>query len=107
MKDKSFAAKWWLIIVLLLAFWSRIYRIDHQSFWNDEGNSASLSSRSVALIIEGTASDVHPPLYYLILRAWWPLAGRSDFTLRMVSAVAGLIQVRLSPSADSGCQVKG
>ncbi|MFK7803794.1 MAG: glycosyltransferase family 39 protein, partial [Anaerolineae bacterium] len=90
---KTIDAKWWLIAVLLLAFGARVYRIDHQSFWNDEGNSASLSSRSVSLIIEGTASDVHPPLYYLVLRAWWPLAGQTDFSLRMISAVAGLIQV--------------
>lgn len=92
-KAKNVATKWWLIVVLLLAFGARVYRIDNQSFWNDEGNSASLSSRSVALILEGTASDVHPPLYYLLLRGWWPLAGQSDLALRLISAVAGVIQV--------------
>lgn len=95
-KAKASGATWWLIAVLLLAFAARVYRIDHQSFWNDEGNSASLSSRSVPLILEGTASDVHPPLYYLILRAWWPLAGQNDFSLRIMSAVSGLIQVAAS-----------
>ena len=87
---------WFLLgclVVLLIGFGARVYRLDHQSFWNDEGNSASLSSRSVQLIIEGTASDVHPPLYYLALRAWWPLAGQTDFSLRYLSVAAGLVQV--------------
>ncbi|MEM8861575.1 MAG: glycosyltransferase family 39 protein, partial [Chloroflexota bacterium] len=87
------AYRWGLVIVLLIAFGARVYRLDQQSFWNDEGNSASLSGRSAQLIIEGTASDVHPPLYYLILRGWWPLAGQTDFSLRYISVVAGVLQV--------------
>ena len=64
-----------LILLLLLATGLRFHNIDAQSFWNDEGNSARLSERSVRLIIEGTASDVHPPLYYLILRGYRELVG--------------------------------
>jgi predicted membrane-bound mannosyltransferase len=52
-----------VILVLLLATGLRFYGLDAQSFWNDEGNSARLSERSIPLIIEGTASDIHPPLY--------------------------------------------
>lgn len=84
---------WSLVLVLLIAFGARVYQLDHQSFWNDEGNSVSLSSRSIQLIIEGTASDVHPPLYYLVLRGWWPLVGQSDFALRYISVTAGVLQV--------------
>ncbi len=84
-----------LIVILLLATGLRFYRIDAQSFWNDEGNSARLSERSVELIIEGTASDVHPPLYYLILRGWRELVGDSEFGLRSFSAFSGVILVAL------------
>ncbi|MEM7801014.1 MAG: hypothetical protein AAF633_17605, partial [Chloroflexota bacterium] len=83
----------YLLIVLLLATGFRIYRIDHQSFWNDEGNSARLSERSVPLIIEGTASDVHPPAYYLLLRGARELIGESEFALRSLSAFAGILTV--------------
>lgn len=79
-----------LLLTLLLAAALRFYRLDAQSFWNDEGNSARLSERPVALIIEGTASDIHPPLYYLILRGWRDLVGETEFGLRSFSAFIGV-----------------
>ncbi|MCA9986257.1 MAG: glycosyltransferase family 39 protein [Anaerolineales bacterium] len=77
-------------MILLLAAGLRFYHLDSQSFWNDEGNSARLSERSVRLIIEGTASDIHPPLYYLLLRGWRELVGASEFGLRAFSAFLGV-----------------
>ncbi len=79
-----------LVVILLLAAVLRFHRIEEQSFWNDEGNSARLSERSLKLIVEGTASDVHPPLYYLLLRGWRELAGESEFGLRAFSAFLGI-----------------
>lgn len=79
--------------VLLLAAGLRFYLIDNQSFWNDEGNSARLSERSIRLIVEGTASDIHPPLYYLLLRGWRELVGESELALRLLSAFAGVVTV--------------
>ena len=81
------------ILILLLATGLRFYQLDAQSFWNDEGNSARLSERSLDLIIEGTASDIHPPLYYLLLRGWRELVGESEFGLRSLSAFAGVLTV--------------
>ena len=83
------------LFILLLATALRFYRLDAQSFWNDEGNSARLSERSLALILEGTASDIHPPLYYLLLRGWRELLGDSEFGLRALSAFAGVAVVAL------------
>ena len=76
--------------VLLLSAFLRFYRLDNQSFWNDEGNSARLSERTVSLIIEGTASDIHPPLYYLILKVWRVGASSSEFGLRSLSVYLGI-----------------
>ena len=80
-----------LILILLLATWLRFHMLGAQSFWNDEGNSARLSERSLQLIIEGTASDIHPPLYYLLLRGWRELLGESEFGLRALSAFSGVL----------------
>lgn len=82
-----------VVAVLLLGFGLRFHLLDAQSFWNDEGNSARLSERSLELIIEGTASDIHPPLYYLLLHGWRTLAGDSEFALRAFSAFAGVLAV--------------
>ncbi len=85
-----------ILLILLLATFLRFHLLDAQSFWNDEGNSARLSERSIRLIIEGTASDIHPPLYYLILRGWRELVGESEFGLRSFSAFAGVLTVAFS-----------
>ncbi|HRQ37419.1 MAG TPA: glycosyltransferase family 39 protein [Chloroflexota bacterium] len=82
-----------LLAVFLLAFGLRFHLLDAQSFWNDEGNSARLSERTITLIIEGTASDIHPPLYYLLLHGWRQVAGTTEFGLRAFSALAGVLLV--------------
>ena len=81
------------VFVLLLATFTRFHLLEAQSFWNDEGNSARLSERSIPAIIEGTASDIHPPLYYLALRGWRELLGETEFGLRSLSAFAGVLVV--------------
>ncbi len=82
-----------LVFILLLAFGLRFHLLAAQSFWNDEGNSARLSERTIPLILEGTASDIHPPLYYLLLHSWQQMVGTTEFGLRAFSAFAGVILV--------------
>jgi len=84
-----------LVFVLLLAAWLRFYRIEYQSYWNDEGNSRVLAGRSVAVIVRSAAADIHPPGYYLALKVWRGLAGESEFGLRSFSALTGLVLVAL------------
>ena len=84
-----------LVLVLLLAAGLRFCRLDAQSFWNDEGNSARIAERSIQLILEGAAGDIHPPLYYLALHFWRALMGQSEFALRAFSAVGGVALVAL------------
>ncbi len=85
-----------LIAIVLVAAFLRLYRLDAQSLWNDEGNSARIAERSMDLIVEGAAGDVHPPGYYLLLHFWRGAFGQSEFALRSLSAVAGGILVALT-----------
>jgi len=78
-----------LIAILILSAALRLYRLDAQSLWNDEGNSARLSERKLDLILAGTASDIHPPAYYLLLHCWQALFGQSEWALRSLSVLAG------------------
>jgi hypothetical protein len=82
-----------LTLILLLAGGLRLYRIDAQSFWNDEGNSARLAERSVALILKGAEGDIHPPGYYLALHYWRALLGHSETALRGLSALCSVALV--------------
>jgi hypothetical protein len=85
----------WLVLgaILLLATFLRFYKIDAQSLWYDEGNSARIAERSVQLIVEGAAGDIHPPLYYLILKVWRAVFGESEAALRSFSAACGVLTV--------------
>ena len=82
-----------VVVLLLLSAALRFHRLGAQSFWNDEGNSARLSERAIPAILEGTASDIHPPLYYVLLRGWRELAGETEFGLRALSAYVGVLTV--------------
>lgn len=82
-----------LLAVLLLGFGLRMYKLDAQSFWYDEGNSARIAERSVPLIIAGAAGDIHPPLYYLALHYWRGVFGDSEMALRQLSVVCGVLLI--------------
>jgi len=87
------------LVILLVAAGLRFYRLDAQSFWNDEGNTARLVERPVALIIEGAAGDIHPPGYYLLLHVWRAFTGDSEFALRAFSALCGVLTVAVTAAA--------
>ena len=83
-----------LLLVLLLAFGLRVHGLAQESLWVDEGYSISLSQHSPSEILQGTAADQHPPLYYLLLHVWLK-AGTSLFHIRLLSAFLGLLSVAL------------
>lgn len=85
-----------LILILLLAAALRFYRLDGQSFWNDEGNSVRLAQRSLPLVTAGAAADIHPPGYYYLLWAWIRLFGDGEFAVRSLSAALGVLLVALT-----------
>ncbi|NIO71640.1 MAG: hypothetical protein GTN71_22070, partial [Anaerolineae bacterium] len=85
-----------LLLVLLLATVLRFYRLDGQSLWADEGNSVALAGRSLAEITYGAAYDIHPPLYYYLLHFWVRPFGTSEFAVRSLSAVIGILLVGLT-----------
>jgi len=82
-------------LLVLLAFGLRLYRIDYQSIWRDEGVSLHLAASSIPTILANRASDVHPPLYFILLHFWTRLAGSSELSARFLSLVFGVL---LGPS---------
>ena len=84
------------LAVLLLAVFTRFYHLDTQSLWNDEGNSLRLAQRSVGDLIDAAGHDIHPPGYYLLLKAWIGVAGESEFSLRALSALQGVLTVAIT-----------
>ena len=84
-----------LLALILLAFALRIYRLDGQSLWYDEGVTAQVAAQGLSELTRWTADDIQPPLYYVLVAAWMRLAGRSEWALRFPSALFGALTVPL------------
>jgi len=84
-----------IIAVIILAFALRIYRLDYQSIWYDEGVSIYYSSQNLNDLIVGVSTDNHPPLHSLLLYCWLKLTGQSEFSARFLSLISGVLSVPL------------
>ena len=69
------AAGWALIGILLGATLIRLWAISRQDIWHDEALSLLAARLPFSDLTAFTAGDVHPPLYYLLLKAWLVPAG--------------------------------
>jgi mannosyltransferase len=76
-------------LVAALALALRLYGLEAQSLWADEGGTLVLAARDPATILRDTLADVHPPLYYWLLHAWMGLFGPTAAAARGLSALCG------------------
>ncbi len=84
-----------LLALVLAAFALRLYRLDAESLWYDEGVTAYVAGLNPAALTRWTAADIQPPLYYYLVAAWGRLAGWSEWALRAPSAFFGTLTVPL------------
>jgi mannosyltransferase len=84
-----------LLSITLLALGLRLYRLDNQSLWYDEGFSVYLAGMDIDEITSRTAADIQPPLYYYLLHGWIQLFGDSEWALRALSVLFGVFTVPL------------
>jgi len=88
-----------LIALVLLACGLRLYRLDVQSLWYDEGVTAQVARLDLLELVRWTADDIQPPLYYVLVAGWLriiePWAGSLAYTLRWLSAAWGVLLVPL------------
>jgi 4-amino-4-deoxy-L-arabinose transferase-like glycosyltransferase len=84
-----------LLAITILALGLRLYRLDNQSLWYDEGFSVYLAGMDVGEITARTAADIQPPLYYYLLHGWIQLFGDSEWALRALSVLFGVLTVPL------------
>lgn len=85
-----------LLLITFLAFVLSLYHLDQQSLVYDEGFSIYLARQSLLEIIDRTAADIHPPLYYYLLHFWLRAMGHSEFALRFLSLLFGVLLVPLA-----------
>lgn len=73
----------------------RLYRLDAQSLWLDEGGTwAEVTGKGWGQLAQDMfAGTAGYPLYHLLMKAWVALAGDSEWSLRLPSALAGVAMV--------------
>ncbi len=94
-----------ILLLLLVAFGLRVWGLADHNIWWDEGLATWAARLPVRDILDWTAHDVHPPLYFLLLRCWWLVVGDGEFVLRFPSALAGVLGV--SVIYGLGCSLGG
>ena len=96
-KEKPAGYPYWRVIAVVYAaalFALNFVRIFDNNFWGDEGYTIRLSMMSVPEMIEATALDVHPPLYYLVVQAVCKIFGFNGPSYHLASILPyGLILI--------------
>lgn len=82
-----------IYLILIGSALLRFYNNAAVALWHDEAFSALYMRYPFMEMIERIRLDVHPPLYYLILRAWVVFAGDSLLSLRLLSIIFGVLTV--------------
>lgn len=100
---------WAVVGVTVIGLALRAFHLGSGSLWYDEAFSALAAERPFEQMIDATAYDVHPPLYYTILWAHarlWPGAGRpSEAWLRLPSLFFSVLAIPLTWSFARGWSV--
>ena len=76
-----------LFSLLIIGSFYLLYHCFYTAFWYDEAYTINLVRHSFAHLWHITANDVHPPLYYVLLKGYTYIAGESVVALRIFSAL--------------------
>ncbi len=82
-----------LLAIILIGAFLRLYHLGTQSIWFDEAFSVWVSKLAVPQMVQATAADVHPPLYYVLLHYWITVFGTSESAVRLLSALFGVLAI--------------
>jgi hypothetical protein len=81
------------VLVVAAAVVVRIAFVANQSYWTDELFSVHETSGSFGRLLTIGRTEVHTPLYAILLWIWQHLAGSSTVWTRLLSALLGLASV--------------
>jgi mannosyltransferase len=80
--------RWLPAAIVVLGAALRLHGLGVHSFWYDE--AASVAVATAADPFAALRGDRHPPLFFVLLRAWHAVVGSSDEWLRVLPAVFGI-----------------
>lgn len=85
-----------LVLISALGAGLRMYQLGAESFWLDEAYSVEIASFPTAEVINQlVVHDVHPPLYYFAVHFWIKFFGDSEWVVRFLSVLFGILAIPL------------
>jgi len=83
----------WIFVALLIALFGglTLWNISDASIWFDEAFSAYIVQFNFLDIARYTATDVHPPFFYWVLKAWTSVFGTTELAFRSMSVFFGAV----------------
>jgi mannosyltransferase len=82
-----------LVAIMLVGALVRWADIGTESLWVDELYSLRQAVKPIDAIITNSTSDVHPPVYYIVLHWWVLFFGTTPAAVRGLSAVLGVCAI--------------
>lgn len=82
-----------LFLVIFIVVAVEIFNLTTISLWHDESFSALLIKYDFGEMIARIKMDVHPPLYYILLREWSAFLGNSLFSIRLFSVFFSVLAI--------------
>jgi len=79
----------WALFFTLIGFGLRLQKLDFQPLWGDEGWSFYFATQPLSQLLALTAIDIHPPLYYILLKGWLFVVGLGAEEARFLSVMIG------------------
>lgn len=76
-----------LVVFSIICFFANSLQCFNNNLWCDEIASVVIAKKSCIELINSTAMDVHPPLYYLILKLFCTIFGYSGVVFHFVSMI--------------------
>lgn len=82
-----------LVLVVFIGFLIRFLSIFRREIWYDEAYTSLLVDQSWPDMLETMRFDVHPPLYYALLKIWVEIFSNTEFTIRLFSLISGVLLI--------------
>ncbi len=91
MRISRTVSRFGILLITLIAFALRVFRLGDAAVWWDEGFSVWEARMGLGALADRTAYDVHPPFYYWVLHFWRLGVGDGEYQLRFLSLIFGLL----------------
>lgn len=83
-----------IFFITILGLLLRFYKISERSIWLDEAITAQVSQSGIlGIVLNRSQTGIHPPLYFILMYFWTKIFGDSEFALRSLSLVFGVLSI--------------